>query len=204
MHFACLWTDWNFWWLTLRIYKRILFILQHTSRGSRLDCGWAPLQLLHYLNYFDILHLQCNCWFYRHTVQVGSWDSHIGVASCLKWAPRRAMFVAASSVLTFWIPNNNSNSKSMTEVGTMDPDARWQSKHRPQWMWNPKPANAEICYATGDNIVVSSGLEKFWFLQMLKDDTNFPKLVHLVLFHPNVPISFVRCEFFWSTAEFLM
>ncbi|KAI8533646.1 hypothetical protein RHMOL_Rhmol10G0025700 [Rhododendron molle] len=57
------------------------------------------------------------------TVQVGSWDSHIGVASCLKWAPRRAMFVAASSVLTFWIPNNNSNSKS-TEVGTMDPDAR--------------------------------------------------------------------------------
>ncbi|KAE9449134.1 hypothetical protein C3L33_18994, partial [Rhododendron williamsianum] len=58
------------------------------------------------------------------TVQVGSWDSHIGVASCLKWAPRRAMFVAASSVLTFWIPNNNSNSKSSTEVGTMDPDAR--------------------------------------------------------------------------------
>ncbi|KAG5527216.1 hypothetical protein RHGRI_028200 [Rhododendron griersonianum] len=58
------------------------------------------------------------------TVQVGSWDSHIGVASCLKWAPRRAMFVAASSVLTFWIPNNNSNSKSLTEVGTMDPDAR--------------------------------------------------------------------------------
>ncbi|KAL3526394.1 hypothetical protein ACH5RR_011050 [Cinchona calisaya] len=37
--------------------------------------------------------------------KVAYWDSHIGIASCLKWAPRRVMFVAASSVLTFWIPN---------------------------------------------------------------------------------------------------
>jgi len=65
-----------------------------------------------------------HAWSISKRSKVGSWDSHIGVASCLKWAPRRAMFVAASSVLTFWIPNNNSNSKSMTEVGTMDPDAR--------------------------------------------------------------------------------
>ncbi|MCI87757.1 WD repeat-containing protein 82-like, partial [Trifolium medium] len=34
------------------------------------------------------------------------WSSHIGVPWCLKWAPRRAMFAAASTVLTFWIPNN--------------------------------------------------------------------------------------------------
>ncbi|KAF7129262.1 hypothetical protein RHSIM_Rhsim10G0018000 [Rhododendron simsii] len=65
-----------------------------------------------------------HAWSISKRTKVGSWDSHIGVASCLKWAPRRAMFVAASSVLTFWIPNNNSNSKSSTEVGTMDPDAR--------------------------------------------------------------------------------
>ncbi|GFZ19041.1 transducin/WD40 repeat-like superfamily protein [Actinidia rufa] len=51
--------------------------------------------------------------------KVASWESHIGVASCLKWAPRRAMFVAASSVLTFWIPNP---SKSVSEIGTMDAD----------------------------------------------------------------------------------
>lgn len=65
-----------------------------------------------------------HAWSISKRSKVGSWDSHIGVASCLKWAPRRAMFVAASSVLTFWIPNNNSNSKSMTEVGTTDSDAR--------------------------------------------------------------------------------
>ncbi|KAK6128317.1 hypothetical protein DH2020_037940 [Rehmannia glutinosa] len=38
---------------------------------------------------------------------VGSLESYIGVPSCLKWAPRRVMFAAAaSSVLTFWIPND--------------------------------------------------------------------------------------------------
>lgn len=44
------------------------------------------------------------------------WNSHIGVAACLKWAPRRAMFVAASTVVTFWIPDNsklNSDSSVM-------------------------------------------------------------------------------------------
>jgi len=35
----------------------------------------------------------------------------------LKWAPRRAMFVAASTVLTFWIPDS---SKSTVEPRPMD------------------------------------------------------------------------------------
>lgn len=39
--------------------------------------------------------------------QVARWENNIGVVSCLKWAPRRAMFVAASTVLTFWIPNDD-------------------------------------------------------------------------------------------------
>ncbi|KAL0395709.1 UNVERIFIED_CONTAM: protein ANTHESIS POMOTING FACTOR 1 [Sesamum calycinum] len=39
--------------------------------------------------------------------KVACMDSYIGVLSCLKWAPRRVMFAAAaSSVLTFWIPND--------------------------------------------------------------------------------------------------
>ncbi|PNY13398.1 WD repeat-containing protein 82-B-like [Trifolium pratense] len=42
----------------------------------------------------------------EHEHLVASWNSHIGVPWCLKWAPRRAMFAAASTVLTFWIPNN--------------------------------------------------------------------------------------------------
>ncbi|KAJ7970792.1 WD repeat-containing protein 82 [Quillaja saponaria] len=52
--------------------------------------------------------------------EVACWNSHIGVASCLKWAPRRAMFVAASTVLTFWIPNNSKEPVSMdtAEIGT--------------------------------------------------------------------------------------
>ncbi|XP_075482435.1 protein ANTHESIS POMOTING FACTOR 1 [Primulina tabacum] len=37
--------------------------------------------------------------------KVGCWDSYIGVPTCLRWAPRRAMFAAASSVLSFWIPS---------------------------------------------------------------------------------------------------
>jgi len=45
-------------------------------------------------------------WF--SSLQVACWTSHIGVPSCLKWAPHKAMFAAASSVLTFWIPNNDS------------------------------------------------------------------------------------------------
>ncbi|KAE8662896.1 hypothetical protein F3Y22_tig00113124pilonHSYRG00349 [Hibiscus syriacus] len=50
--------------------------------------------------------------------EVVAWNSHIGAAACLKWAPRRAMFVAASTVLTFWIPNNNS--KPAAETGSID------------------------------------------------------------------------------------
>ncbi|CAL5371814.1 unnamed protein product [Camellia sinensis] len=65
-------------------------------------------------------------WSIRTKNKVASWDSHIGIASCFKWAPRRAMFVAASSVLTFWIPNN---SKPATEFGTVNPEAVGQSEH---------------------------------------------------------------------------
>ena len=54
-------------------------------------------------------------------MQVACWSSHIGVPSCLKWAPRRAMFAAASSVLTFWIPNNDSKPKA--EYGGTDAEA---------------------------------------------------------------------------------
>ncbi|CAI9111481.1 OLC1v1011709C1 [Oldenlandia corymbosa var. corymbosa] len=48
-----------------------------------------------------------HAWSLRTRTKVACWDSYIGVTSCLKWAPRRAMFVAASSALTFWIPNPN-------------------------------------------------------------------------------------------------
>ncbi|XP_051117546.1 protein ANTHESIS POMOTING FACTOR 1 [Andrographis paniculata] len=44
--------------------------------------------------------------------RVRSFDSCIGVPSCLKWAPRRAMFAAASSILTLWIPNPNPDDPS--------------------------------------------------------------------------------------------
>ncbi|KAL3720285.1 hypothetical protein ACJRO7_005162 [Eucalyptus globulus] len=47
-----------------------------------------------------------HAWNISRRNEVACWNSHIGVASCLKWAPRRAMFVAASTVLTFWIPNS--------------------------------------------------------------------------------------------------
>ncbi|XP_059282219.1 protein ANTHESIS POMOTING FACTOR 1 isoform X2 [Lycium ferocissimum] len=47
-----------------------------------------------------------HAWHINTQNKVCSWDSHIGVVSCLKWAPRRVMFVAASSVLTFWIPDH--------------------------------------------------------------------------------------------------
>ncbi|MQM20207.1 hypothetical protein Taro_053223 [Colocasia esculenta] len=44
--------------------------------------------------------------------QVASWSSHIGVVSCLKWAPRRAMFAAAATSLVFWIPNQDTSNES--------------------------------------------------------------------------------------------
>ncbi|XP_026379370.1 protein ANTHESIS POMOTING FACTOR 1-like [Papaver somniferum] len=53
--------------------------------------------------------------------EVACWNSQIGVATCLKWAPRRAMFVAASSVPTSWIPDNT---KSSLHLGNAEPDAR--------------------------------------------------------------------------------
>ncbi|XP_057996924.1 protein ANTHESIS POMOTING FACTOR 1 isoform X2 [Hevea brasiliensis] len=58
-----------------------------------------------------------HAWNINMRNEVAFWNSHIGVSSCLKWAPRRAMFVAASSVLTFWIPNN---SKSAAEPRSME------------------------------------------------------------------------------------
>lgn len=48
-----------------------------------------------------------HAWGINSGSKVGSWDSNIGVVSCLKWAPRRIMFAAASSVLTFWIPDES-------------------------------------------------------------------------------------------------
>ncbi|KAK6928377.1 WD40 repeat [Dillenia turbinata] len=53
--------------------------------------------------------------------EIGCWTSHIGVTSCLKWAPRRTMFVAASTVLTFWIPNPNPSKSS--ESAPLEPDS---------------------------------------------------------------------------------
>ncbi|XP_052188209.1 protein ANTHESIS POMOTING FACTOR 1 isoform X1 [Diospyros lotus] len=70
-----------------------------------------------------------HAWSISKRTKVASWDSHIGVASCLKWAPRRVMFVAASSVLTFWIPGN---SKSPAEAGKGNPEAVKLSEHIPQ------------------------------------------------------------------------
>ncbi|KAL9261517.1 ANTHESIS POMOTING FACTOR 1-like protein [Drosera capensis] len=46
-----------------------------------------------------------HAWHIHKGHEVARWNSEIGVASCLKWAPRRAMFVSASTVLTFWIPD---------------------------------------------------------------------------------------------------
>ncbi|MCL7050124.1 hypothetical protein MKW94_022302 [Papaver nudicaule] len=61
-----------------------------------------------------------HAWSINMRNEVACWNSHIGVATCLKWAPRRAMFVAASSVLTFWIPDNT---KSSLNSGNAEPDA---------------------------------------------------------------------------------
>jgi COMPASS component SWD2 len=47
-----------------------------------------------------------HAWNIENPSEVARWENNIGVVSCLKWAPRRAMFVAASTVLTFWIPND--------------------------------------------------------------------------------------------------
>ncbi|KMZ57221.1 WD repeat protein-like [Zostera marina] len=39
--------------------------------------------------------------------EVACWNSYIGAVTCLKWAPRRVMFVAASTSLTFYIPDSS-------------------------------------------------------------------------------------------------
>ncbi|PIA29312.1 hypothetical protein AQUCO_06100080v1 [Aquilegia coerulea] len=61
-----------------------------------------------------------HAWSISKRNEVACWNSHIGVTTCLKWAPRRVMFVAASSILTFWIPNY---SKSSVEADNVGPDA---------------------------------------------------------------------------------
>ncbi|XP_027102166.2 protein ANTHESIS POMOTING FACTOR 1 [Coffea eugenioides] len=61
-----------------------------------------------------------HAWSIRTRNKVACWDNYIGVASCLKWAPRRVMFAAASSVLTFWIPNP---AKPTTEPGNTHAEA---------------------------------------------------------------------------------
>ncbi|GAV70240.1 WD40 domain-containing protein [Cephalotus follicularis] len=59
-----------------------------------------------------------HAWSINMRKEVASWNSHIGVAACLKWAPRRAMFVAASTVLTFWIPNDSKSTAEPVMVDT--------------------------------------------------------------------------------------
>lgn len=66
-----------------------------------------------------------HAWSIDRNHEVACWSSHIGVPSCLKWAPRRAMFAAASTVLTFWIPNNEPNLKA-EEYGGTDAEAGLQ------------------------------------------------------------------------------
>ncbi|KAL9261626.1 ANTHESIS POMOTING FACTOR 1-like protein [Drosera capensis] len=61
-----------------------------------------------------------HAWHIHKGQEVARWNSEIGVASCLKWAPRRAMFVAASTVLTFWIPDSSKLTGNQT---LMDPKA---------------------------------------------------------------------------------
>ncbi|XP_031405175.1 protein ANTHESIS POMOTING FACTOR 1 [Punica granatum] len=57
-----------------------------------------------------------HAWNINMGTEVASWNSYIGVASCLKWAPRRVMFVAASTALTFWIPDVDSQGPSKNEA----------------------------------------------------------------------------------------
>ncbi|KAJ0680287.1 putative transcription factor WD40-like family [Helianthus annuus] len=54
-----------------------------------------------------------NAWSISTGSKVASWDSNIGVASCLKWAPRRA--AASKGVLTFWIPKDANSTATSFE-----------------------------------------------------------------------------------------
>eukprot|EP00268_Persea_americana_P059650 TRINITY_DN7351_c1_g2_i2.p1 TRINITY_DN7351_c1_g2~~TRINITY_DN7351_c1_g2_i2.p1 ORF type:complete len:346 (+),score=46.01 TRINITY_DN7351_c1_g2_i2:103-1140(+) len=57
-------------------------------------------------------------WSITKRTEVARWNNYVGVATCLKWAPRRAMFATASTILAFWIPNS-----SNANVGSGDVDA---------------------------------------------------------------------------------
>lgn len=46
-----------------------------------------------------------HAWNIDRRNEVACWNSYIGAVTCLKWAPRRAMFATASTALAFWIPN---------------------------------------------------------------------------------------------------
>ncbi|XP_047311566.1 protein ANTHESIS POMOTING FACTOR 1 [Impatiens glandulifera] len=59
-------------------------------------------------------------WNISSANKVSNWDSEIGATSCLKWAPRRAMFVTASSVLNFWIPNGGSDSDNFATADLVE------------------------------------------------------------------------------------
>ncbi|KAK7293430.1 hypothetical protein RJT34_16295 [Clitoria ternatea] len=67
-----------------------------------------------------------HAWSIEMKNEVACWSSHIAVPACLKWAPHRAMFAAASSVLTFWIPDNDSKLK--TEYDGTDAETLAQSQ----------------------------------------------------------------------------
>lgn len=60
-----------------------------------------------------------HAWNINKRNEVACWNSYIGVVTCLRWAPRRAMFATASTVLTFWIPNQSklNEERSTAEVG---------------------------------------------------------------------------------------
>ncbi|OAY66919.1 WD repeat-containing protein 82 [Ananas comosus] len=50
--------------------------------------------------------------------EVASWNSYIGPVTCLKWAPRRAMFATASTALAFWIPNQAGSNEERAPAET--------------------------------------------------------------------------------------
>ncbi|XP_031501111.1 protein ANTHESIS POMOTING FACTOR 1 [Nymphaea colorata] len=46
--------------------------------------------------------------------EVACWNNHIGVTPSVKWAPRRVMFVTASTILAFWIPDHSKMNSGST------------------------------------------------------------------------------------------
>ncbi|XP_073003247.1 protein ANTHESIS POMOTING FACTOR 1 [Typha latifolia] len=51
--------------------------------------------------------------------EVACWNSYIGPVTCLKWAPRRAMFAAASTALSFWMPNESKSTEEPNKTETV-------------------------------------------------------------------------------------